>query len=94
MFLEVAAQTVECTSGAMRGQCLRVREIRYDDQGLKVGPPGAWQTFHGQIEGYTHTPGVRNVLRIKRFKRSTVPADASAYLYVLDLVVESETVPR
>ena len=44
------------------------------------------------LDGYTHTPGVRNVLRIKRYQRTPVPADASAYLYVLDLVVESETV--
>jgi len=33
---------------------------------------------------------VSNVLRINRFKRSQPPADASAYVYVLDLVVESQ----
>jgi hypothetical protein len=92
MFYEVAAQTVECTSGAARTQCLRVREIRFDDQGLRIQPPGAWQTFHGQIEGYTHRPGERNVIRVNRFKRGSVPSDASSYLYVLDLVVESEVV--
>ena len=41
-----------------------------------------------------HTPGVRNVLRIDRYQRQNVPADASRYLYVLDLVVESETVSK
>jgi len=30
---------------------------------------------------------------VKRFMRSPVPGHASATLYVLDLVVESETVP-
>lgn len=92
IFLEVAPQTVECVSGVMRGQCLRVRERRFDAQGLRIEPPGEWRIFHGSIDGYTHTPGVRNVLRINRYTRTQVPADASRYIYVLDLVVESETV--
>jgi hypothetical protein len=90
IFLEVAPQTVACTSGIVQTQCLQVRERRYDDEGLKVGTPGEWQIFHGTIEGYTHTPGERNVLRIHRYERSPVPADASAYVHVLDMVVESE----
>jgi hypothetical protein len=32
--------------------------------------------------------------RIQRYKRQNVPADASAYAYVLDMVVESERVGR
>ena len=35
MFLEVAPQTVECVSGVMRAQCLRVRERRFDAQGAR-----------------------------------------------------------
>jgi heat shock protein HslJ len=94
IFLEVAPQTVECVSGVMRGQCLQVRERRFDAQGLRIEPPGEWRNFHGGIDGYTHTPGVRNVLRINRYQRQQVPADASRYVYVLDLVVESETVSK
>jgi heat shock protein HslJ len=94
IFLEVAPQTVECVSGVMRGQCLQVRERRFDDQGLRIEPPGEWRIFHGGIEGYTHQPGVRNVLRIDRYQRKQVPADASRYVYVLDLVVESEIVKQ
>ena len=93
VFLEVAAQTVPCQSGAGGPtQCLRVRERRFDDQGLRIEPPGEWGAFYSLIDGYTHTPGVRNVLRVNRYKRNPVPADASAYLYALDLVVESEIV--
>ena len=44
------------------------------------------------IEGYKHTPGVKNVVRLKRFQRASAPADASKTVYVLDLVVQSETV--
>lgn len=94
IFLEVAPQTVECVSGVMRGPCLQVRERRFDAQGLRIEPPGEWRNFHGSIEGYTHTPGVRNVLRINRYQRQQVPADASRYVYVLDMVVESETVAK
>lgn len=82
-FLEVAAQTVPCPSGA--GPCLQVRERRFDDKGLRIDPPGEWRVFQGTIEGWQHTPGISNVLRLKRFQR---PGDAPA-LYVLDMVIES-----
>lgn len=96
IFLEVAAQTVPCQPGAgAPTQCLQVRERRYDEKGLRVGEPGAWQAFYGTIQGYTHQPGVRNVLRINRYERpKPLPADASRYVYVLDLVVESELVAK
>ena len=91
MFLEIAPQTVPCQPGAgAPTQCLQVRERRFDKQGLRIEPPGEWRAFHGQIEGYTHTPGVRNVLRVDRYRRQA-SAGESADLYVLDLVVESET---
>lgn len=94
IFLEVAAQTVACThpvSGASR--CLQVRERRFDAQGLAVGMPGEWRPFYDPIEGYAHQPGVRNVLRLKRFDRGAL-AGASPFVFVLDLVVESEVVVR
>jgi heat shock protein HslJ len=93
IFLEVAAQTVDCAlpSGAA-GSCLQVRELRFDAKGLRKDPPGPWRAFVGSIEGFTHTPGVRNVLRIDRYERKPAPPDGPAALYVLDLVVESETV--
>jgi len=68
-----------------------VCERRFDEQGLAVGVPGAWLPFAATIEGYTHEPGVRNVLRLKRFDRAAAGSGAT-YLYVLDMVVESETV--
>ena len=90
IFLEVASQRAACTPAPPpAGTCLQVRELRFDDKGLRVGEPGPWQAFHGEIVGYTHQPGVSNVLRINRFKRPQPPADASAYVYELDLVVES-----
>jgi hypothetical protein len=93
IFLEVAPQRVPCQPGAgAPTQCLQVRERRFDAQGLRIEPPGEWRAFYDRIDGYTHTPGVRNVLRINRYQRGQAPADASRFVYVLDLVVESETV--
>ncbi|MCC6870645.1 MAG: META and DUF4377 domain-containing protein [Burkholderiales bacterium] len=95
IFLEVAPQTVPCHPGAgAPTQCLQVRERKYDQQGLRVGSPGEWRIFYDRIDGYTHTPGVRNVLRIDRYQRKQVPADASKYVYALDMVVESEVVNK
>ena len=93
LFLEVAEQTVECTlPSGEAGRCLRVREVRFDDKGLRKGEPGPWRVFTGRIEGYTHTPGVRNVLRLDRYERKPAPAGRPSVAYVLDLVVVSETV--
>jgi heat shock protein HslJ len=90
IFLEVAAQRTPCTPALQPPTtCLQVRELRFDDKGLRVGEPGPWRAFYSEIAGYTHEPGVSNVLRINRFKRPQAPADASAYVYELDLVVES-----
>ena len=92
-FLEVAAQTVPCNHPAQPArQCLKVRERRYDAQGLVAGTPGEWHPLDQPIEGYDHRPGVRNVLRVKRYAVKNPPAEASSTAYVLDMVVESETV--
>ncbi len=69
-------------------QCLQVRSLEFNAQGLKqnVGPVKAFDT----IQGFEHRAGERNVLRLKRFTNPNPPADASRYVYVLDMVVESE----
>lgn len=93
VFLEVAAQTSRCHHPLIPDkQCLQVRELRYDDRGIRTGTPGDFEYFYDQIEGYTHQPGVRNVLRVKRYTVPNPPADASNTAWVLDMVVESETV--
>ncbi|WP_313078894.1 META and DUF4377 domain-containing protein [Pulveribacter sp.] len=92
VFLEVAPHRVACSQPLMRGaQCLRVREVRFGDNGVRQGT-GEWYPLYTEIEGYQHEPGMRNVLRLNRFKRQQAPADASPWVYVLDMVVESERV--
>ncbi|MGA8392538.1 MAG: DUF4377 domain-containing protein [Burkholderiaceae bacterium] len=48
--------------------------------------------MYESIEGYQHTPGVSNVLRLKKFQRPAPQTGTPATVYVLDLVVESATV--
>lgn len=95
VFMEVAARQVACSHPLIpNARCLQVRDRSYDAQGRAAGTPGPWQPLYGEIEGYTHTEGVRNVLRVKRFKRmAPMPADVSANVLVLDLVVETEATP-
>jgi len=93
VFMEVDAQTKPCSHPLIKdATCLQVREVKYNDQGLEQGKRGAYENFYGNIEGYKHEPGVRNVLRLKRFQVKNPPADGSSLAYVLDMVVGSEMV--
>jgi heat shock protein HslJ len=90
VFFEVASQRVACHHAMMPDyQCLHIREVRYDDNGIVTGH-GEWEFLYQDIEGYTHEPGVRNVVRVLRYQVANPPADGSSVAYVLDMVVESE----
>lgn len=94
IFLEVAAQTVPC-DGSSRGdgQCLQVRELTFDEQGLLAGEPSEWRTFSAEIQGHEHEAGIRTVLRVNRFQ-PPVENRGDEAIYVLDLVVQSEVSPE
>jgi hypothetical protein len=53
-----------------------------------------WELFYTGIEGFTFEPGYQYRLKVLVTPVENVPADASAYAYVLDMVVESERVGR
>lgn len=89
IFLEVAAKTRSCNDGLRARECLEVRRVKFDEQGLRTGA-GPWELFYDSIDGYTHNPGERTVLRINRYERKNPPADASRYAYVLDMRVSTE----
>ncbi len=95
IFLEVDARQLPCRNPRnAQTTCLQVREISFDEQGLRTAMSGPWQPFYDDIEGYTHTPGERNVLRVKRFDRGAAPGNAAPAIYVLDLIIETEIVPQ
>ena len=91
VFFEVGPQRLACeNSPSGDGLCLQVREINFDEKGLRAGTPGEFGAFYGTIEGYTHQAGTRNVLRVKRFQPAGAQGDPGAAVLVLDLMVESE----
>ena len=92
VFFEVAPQRAPCSHPLIPNmQCLQVRERSYAADGT-LATQGGWQPLYQEIEGYAHTPGIRNVLRVKQFAIKNPPADAPSVAYVLDMVVESALV--
>lgn len=70
--LEVDSRLVEC-AGVGPQQCMRVRDVGQSD----------WQTFHGQIEGFTFEPGYRYRLQVEEVPVENPPADGSSIRTVL-----------
>ncbi len=93
MFLEIGPQMRPCSHPLIPNmQCMQVRRVYFDEKGLKSTPSPQWENFYQSIDGYAHENGIRNVVRVKRFKIANPPADAPDTAYVLDMVVESEIV--
>ena len=83
IFLEVGPQRKACNLGREYGtQCLQVRVLRYDSNGLQTFT-GPWEDYFGEISGYKHEAGVSNVLRMNRYQGKNSAG------YVLDKVVSS-----
>lgn len=91
IFLEISPQTKPCDAGSHQMECLQVREIHYNEQGLKTETSG-WQNFYTPIEGYTHSDKERVILRVKKYAIKNPPADSSNTKYILDMYVEREQV--
>ncbi|BAP38130.1 DUF4377 domain-containing protein [Acinetobacter guillouiae] len=92
IFLEISPETKECSAGVRKMQCLQVREIKYADNGVKTQVDKDWTYFYDQIEGFTHSPAERQVVRVKRYEIKNPAADQSKYAYVQDMIIERETV--
>jgi len=94
VFLEIAPNSKPCTHPEVPNrQCLQVREVHFDEKGIRTGTPAEWQPLYQDIEGFTHEEGVRNVVRVKRFVSANKP-EGEQVGYVLDMVVESDTTPQ
>ena len=91
IFLEVSPETKSCT-GVAPQTCLQVREIKYNEQGLKTYQAQNWSLFYDTIEGYQHTSKERQVIRVKRYTLKNPAADQSKYAYVHDMTIEREAV--
>ncbi|KYQ72130.1 META and DUF4377 domain-containing protein [Acinetobacter pragensis] len=91
IFLEISPQTKSCT-GVAPQTCLQVREIKYAENGVKTQVDKDWTLFYSGIEGYTHNPAERQIVRIKRYELKNPAADQSKYVYVQDMIIEREAV--
>ena len=87
VFWEVNHQLQGCPNPNQK-DCLKVRPVYYDDQGIKTGV-GDWQIFVDKIEGYNHDSGIDTVLRLKRFTINPVDVKGKQFVYVLDQIIES-----
>ncbi|MDN5621459.1 MAG: META and DUF4377 domain-containing protein [Psychrobacter sp.] len=101
VFWAVNAKEVNCEANGEQ-QCLQVRPVTYNDQGIKVRE-GKWRAFAGEIDGYQHDGMHEEVLRLQRYRLETnelIESDETTendnddekYAYVLDAVIESAVV--
>ena len=101
VFWAVNAKKVDCEANGKQ-QCLQVRPVTYNDQGIKVRE-GKWRAFAGEIDGYQHDGEQEEVLRLQRYQlkpdelievdeSSEHDANDEKYAYVLDAVIESVAV--
>ena len=90
IFLEISPQKKACT-GVIPQSCLQVKEIKYNQQGLKTYQDRDWSLFYSSIEGFEHNPNERQVIRVKRYERPNPAADQSRYIYIHDMTIERET---
>lgn len=91
IFLEISPDTKQCT-GVTQQSCLQVKEVKYDQNGLKTQVDKDWTLFYDQIEGFQHSPNERQIIRVKRFEIKHPAADQSKYAYIFDMAVEREIV--
>jgi heat shock protein HslJ len=89
-FLEVSSEPCPAPDSSS-GRCLRVRDVQFDDQGLRVGAPGGWRSLPEGIEGYAPVAGEQHVVRVKRFEHAGVAGGMPMEHFVLDLVIETRT---
>lgn len=67
VFLEISPETKSCT-GVAPQTCMQVREVKYDEKGIKTYTDKSWSLYYGQIEGFEHNPKQRVIVRVKRFE--------------------------
>ena len=91
IFLEISPETKPC-SGVAPQNCLQVREVKYSESGIKTQVDKDWTLFYDQIEGFTHNPNERQIIRVKRYEIKHPAADQSKYAYIHDMTVERSTV--
>ena len=92
LFWSVAAKTQPCANNPAQ-QCLQVKPITYNEQGVKVSE-GKVGDFAGTIDGYQPDGKHDEVLRLQRYQveQGNNGLSDDEYAYVFDAVIESSVV--
>ena len=89
IFLEISPEVKNCT-GVAPQKCLLVREIKYNEKGLRTHIDKDWSLFYGSIENFKHRTDLQQIIRVKRYEIKNPAADQSKYAYIYDMTVESK----
>ena len=83
IYLEISPKKQPCVAGGNQ-TCMLVREIKYNDKGLRIGMDENWTLFHDKIEGFEHNIHTAEIVRLKRFKIKKPTSDQFQYIYVVN----------
>lgn len=89
-FLEVSAEPCAPDAGSTP-PCLVVRDVQFDEQGLRTGTPGEWRPLPDGVEGFSTEPGASYVVRVKRFEQASASGGEPAVFFIYDMTVEART---
>lgn len=87
IFLDISPVTQTCST-TPNAQCLQVKELKYNDQGIPSYIDQNWKILPIQIQGYYHDPKIKKTIRVKRFQTNATAAPQYAYIY--DMTVQQE----
>ncbi|OTG87545.1 hypothetical protein B9T31_03325 [Acinetobacter sp. ANC 4558] len=91
IFLEISSELKPCI-GVAPQSCLLVREVKYDEKGIKTHVDKDWTLFYSPIENFEHRKDEQSIIRVKRYELKNPPADHSKYVYIHDMTVETQEI--
>ena len=91
VFLEIAPETKSCI-GIAPQNCMQVREVKYNEKGVRTYTDPNWSLYYGQIKGFQHQNNQRVIVRVKRYPVKNPAADQANQVDILDMVVEQELI--
>lgn len=86
-FWEISNKTRTCKTSQGKRECLQVRDVVYNDQGIKV-QTGMWRNFAGEIEGWQFNAKEKQIVRLNVYQIKSTDATKGDFIYKLDQIIE------